>query len=223
VSGITASPSDIAFPLALVVNQTNVGGESGLTCTVRVRLGADATRYLDFADNTFKSSGWTTQNQPLTDIGAGHYSAPLDLSALGLLAGVTLVLEFQARRGGLLIGDSSDVVSLVQASASLPQPRISVSAIADNASSATMKFLAHLMLDGIQNTGAVSALISFKDPSGAELVPAAAMFGPTADGVFTLEVPSVTLLSTTNYYCDVTIVDSLSVPRRQLGITPTIG
>jgi hypothetical protein len=45
---------------------------TGLTIRVQVR-DTKTGYYLDFADNTFKSSGWTQKQQTLPDIGNGQY------------------------------------------------------------------------------------------------------------------------------------------------------
>ena len=55
-------------PLFLSVSRTGTGGVAGLSPTVELRRSSDGF-YLDFNDDTFKSSGWTTRKAALTDLG----------------------------------------------------------------------------------------------------------------------------------------------------------
>jgi hypothetical protein len=74
------------------------GGITGLTVAVRIRDGRTTNSYLDFSDDTFKTSGWSAQTASLTDIGDGFYSlsSGLDLSAITNLPAAThyLVAEY---------------------------------------------------------------------------------------------------------------------------------
>jgi hypothetical protein len=70
---------------------------TGQTPTVAIRRPSD-NFFLDFADNTFKASGWTTKNQALTEItgqpeAAGVYRF-LWNSALSVTEAVKLALQF---------------------------------------------------------------------------------------------------------------------------------
>lgn len=76
--------------IALQVERTDTqlpvgynGEQPGRSITVRVRNGITADSYLDFADNTFKTSGWTERDRVLADIGDGFYtlSGGLDVAA----------------------------------------------------------------------------------------------------------------------------------------------
>ena len=75
--------NDTAAPLELVVNLVGTGGVAGLACTVAVRLSPTTNSYLDWSDNTFKTSGWGVKDQPMTDLGTGVYQAILNVSLLG--------------------------------------------------------------------------------------------------------------------------------------------
>ncbi len=70
---------DETVPLQLAINRGGVGGVSGLAPTVRVRDAGATGSYLDWADFTFKTSGWTLQNHPMSDIGSGVYALPAGL------------------------------------------------------------------------------------------------------------------------------------------------
>ena len=55
----------------------NGKGITGLDCRVALREWYN-NRYFDFADNTFKLSGWTQKYRTLTDFGAGTYHSMWD-------------------------------------------------------------------------------------------------------------------------------------------------
>lgn len=85
--------TETAAPLWLSVD--NTGGVTGLTVNVQIRDGVSTTSYLDFNDDTFKISGWTQKNLALTEVGGGHYTATLDLTAIvNLPSGNHLALEY---------------------------------------------------------------------------------------------------------------------------------
>ncbi len=96
--------------LALVLTVASGGtGVTGLSITVRLRDGETTNSYLDFADNTFKTSGWTTQDAALSEIGDGHYQRTLDVSAIvGLAIGDSLVAEYHNAASPPL--DQSEVI-----------------------------------------------------------------------------------------------------------------
>jgi hypothetical protein len=77
-------------PLNLTVNKE--GGVTGLSPTVAVRRGT--SYWLDWADSTFKTGGWTTRKQVMTEIGGGHYVQSLDFSTVPVIPGETLVVEY---------------------------------------------------------------------------------------------------------------------------------
>jgi hypothetical protein len=98
--------ADTAFPLVLTID--NNGGVTGQTPTVRVRKGNTTNQYLDFNDDTFKTSGWTQQDLNMTEVERGHYAAFLDINAMTLATGDVLVAEY--RNTGDLDSDNHDIV-----------------------------------------------------------------------------------------------------------------
>ena len=99
---------DTVVPLKLTVIDGASGGVLGLSPTARIRDAATTNSYLDFNDNTFKTVGWTTQDQALTEIGDGTYDFPLDLSALPLSGGEALAVEFRDTTSDTI--DSSEML-----------------------------------------------------------------------------------------------------------------
>lgn len=79
---IVADYEDTALPLELAASLLGTGGVTGLAPTVAIR-DAVSSKYLDWNDMTFKSSGWTTKNKAMTDLGTGVYQALLNVSVLG--------------------------------------------------------------------------------------------------------------------------------------------
>jgi len=75
-----AQLTDTDFPLDMAVDSS--GGVTGLAITIALRDPNDSTSYLDFSDLTFKTSGWTTQYQSLTEYGGGFYGTNLDVSGI---------------------------------------------------------------------------------------------------------------------------------------------
>ena len=94
---IQVERTESQVPIDLVVTDRR-GGISGLTVVVQIRDGRTTNSYLDFNDDTFKTSGWTTKQVSLADIGDGFYtlSGGLDLSAITNLPASThyLFAEF---------------------------------------------------------------------------------------------------------------------------------
>jgi len=75
-----AELSDTLFPIDVAVDST--GGVTGLSITAALRDPNDNTSYLDWSDLTFKTSGWTTKFQSLTEYGSGFYGTNLDVSGI---------------------------------------------------------------------------------------------------------------------------------------------
>lgn len=75
-----AELSDTLFPIDVAVDST--GGITGLAVTAALRDPNDSTSYLDWSDLTFKTSGWTTKFQSLTEYGNGFYGVNLDVSSI---------------------------------------------------------------------------------------------------------------------------------------------
>ena len=110
---IEAERSDSNVPVVLSVSG-DTGGIAGLTVVVALRDGATVNSYLDFADNNFKTAGWTTQTVALTDLGGGFYarSGGLNVGAILNLPSSTnhLVLEFTV--SGSAVGAVLDTILL---------------------------------------------------------------------------------------------------------------
>lgn len=102
---------DQVVPLDLTIEQEAVGGVVGKSPTVRVRDGATLDTYLDFTDNTFKSSGWGVQDAAMSEVGRGHYTRSLDLSLVtSLVVGNILVAEYTVNDGGDVVGEAHDIL-----------------------------------------------------------------------------------------------------------------
>lgn len=115
---------DQVVSLTLVVMGEG-GGIAGLTATVEIRRGETSNSYLDFADWTFKTSGWTTKSAPLTDIGGGIYAGPaiVDLADLTNLPAATRYLAAEYTVGGAFNGVDADIIALDDAAAYLDELR----------------------------------------------------------------------------------------------------
>ena len=93
--------------LRLELLVTNSGGgvtaAQGASATVAVRR-ASSGDWLDFNDNTFKSSAWTTRQQTLSEVDAtnapGYFGANLNLNNITLVEGEELVLEYEGDISG---------------------------------------------------------------------------------------------------------------------------
>jgi hypothetical protein len=100
-----------AVPLELSIEQEGVGGVIGKAPTVSLREGDTGNSYLDWADNTFKTVGWTIKFQSMTDIGVGVYQRLLNLSLVtSVLAGDFLIAEYAVNDGGDVIGNDLDTL-----------------------------------------------------------------------------------------------------------------
>lgn len=117
---IIAQVSSTAVPLDLVLDQEGVGGVTGKAPTVAVRDAATLTRYLDWADATFKTSGWTTKYGAMTEVERGIYRRLLDASALGLTPGFRASAEYHVDDGGSVIGEDADDLLFVRSFDDLP-------------------------------------------------------------------------------------------------------
>ena len=115
--GLTVDFDAVAFPLTLTLTQDGTGGVTGLAPTVAIRLGSSLTSYLDWDDITFKTSGWGTQFDVMTEVGGGHYNRSLNVAGLvGAGVGDSLVVEYAVDDGGANVAVDSDTIVL-QASA----------------------------------------------------------------------------------------------------------
>jgi len=97
---------DTAVPLTFNLNVLGQGGETGATVLVAIRRISDGF-YLDWDDDTFKSSAWTTRQIAMTEVDAtdseGVYEhiwdSSLSVTALGKYSQenkVTLPVEFKS-------------------------------------------------------------------------------------------------------------------------------
>jgi|GEM_PF-2514985 len=100
---------ETAAPLWIAID--NTGGVSGLTVIVQIRDGNTTNSYLDFNDDTFKTSGWTQKSLTLTDLGSGYYHNTLDISSItNLPSGNHLSLEYDI--SGDVTGVSNSTLTL---------------------------------------------------------------------------------------------------------------
>lgn len=118
-SAVLAEKSDTSFPLVLVVDREGVGGLAGIVPlpTVSLRDAATTTSYYDWADNTFKTSGWTLRDGPMVDIGNGVYQRSLDVLAFPLLPGAQFTAEFRVSSGPDIKGEDADLVTITEVQA----------------------------------------------------------------------------------------------------------
>jgi hypothetical protein len=108
--------TETALPLELVVDQLGLGPVTGLSPTVAVRnisLGFPWS-YLDWSDMTFKTSGWTTKNQVMTEVGGGFYQQILDVAALTLPDGTYFSAEYNVNNGMGIAGADMDTFEVVE-------------------------------------------------------------------------------------------------------------
>lgn len=101
---ILAEPADTLVPLMLTVEEPGAGGVTGLVPTVAVRRTSDGF-YLDWDDNTFKSSGWVTKYGDMTEIERGHYYRNLNAAAALAVQGDRWAAEYHVSGG-----DDSDLI-----------------------------------------------------------------------------------------------------------------
>jgi len=109
---IIAEISDTTASLDLSVDREGVGGVTGLTPTVAVRNANTANSYLDFSDSAFKTSGWTTKYQSMTEVERGHYRLTLDIDSLTVSAGDNFIVEYRVNESGI-ISDAQDRLIVV--------------------------------------------------------------------------------------------------------------
>jgi hypothetical protein len=112
---ISAEASDSAVPLNLTVNFGTSGGVAGLTAVVALRDGATTDSYLDFSDNTFKTSGWVTRQTPAAEVdpvlSPGVYQYVLNLAAINAVVGTRYVVEWDVT-GAYEANASEDILAV---------------------------------------------------------------------------------------------------------------
>lgn len=104
--------TETALPLTLAITQPGSGGLTGQSPTVRIRNGETDDSYLDFADNTFKTAGWTTQDAALDEIGDGFYLLTGGLNVAAFEASIPTVNHLYAEYEVPGIGVDIDVILL---------------------------------------------------------------------------------------------------------------
>lgn len=102
--------ANAVVPLELTIEQEGQGGIEGKSPTVRLREATTLDYYLDWADNLFKTSGWTQRDAPLSEVGRGHYSRTLSLAAIGAVLGNLFAAEYHVDDGGDVKGDDADII-----------------------------------------------------------------------------------------------------------------
>ena len=121
---LEADFSDTAFPLTCVINTPGTGGVTGVPTTVAVRQSPMTNLYLDWATSTFKTSGWTTKNLSMTDLGTGAYQAILNVSALGFSPTTPLPVKLVAEYTSTGTGTSGFDVDIVVVSELRPDAKL---------------------------------------------------------------------------------------------------
>lgn len=103
-----AKKNDTAFPITVAVDST--GGISGLTVTAAIRNSLDNNSYLDFDDNTFKTSGWVQKTITLTDLGSGFYASQLNLNIITNIPNAGhFIIEYDVN--GSVVAIDSSIIS----------------------------------------------------------------------------------------------------------------
>jgi hypothetical protein len=111
--------SETALPLELIIEQLGMGGVTGQAPTVALRnISAGLpSSYLDWSDATFKTSGWVTKFQPMTEIGGGYYQQILNVAALLLPVDTKLAAEYAVNNGAGVQGIDADMYEVVEVQA----------------------------------------------------------------------------------------------------------
>lgn len=98
-------------PLILTLEQEDVGGLTGQTPTIAIRDATTIDSYLDFTGFTWKSSGWTTKYQTLTEVEEGDYTYFLNLAAIAAVdIGDILSIEYYYDDSGVTRRDQETLV-----------------------------------------------------------------------------------------------------------------
>lgn len=206
------------LPIAAYVMTTAGAPLTGGTVTAQVVRASDGFA-LDWSDNTFKASGWTTQTVALTEVSATllpgvYHHAGLDLSLTNL--GSTDTLYVSVYEAGSGVPPLPDAVLVLD-----PTPPADVHVSVTATSGGDLTFTATLSRRGVVVTAPVSASVGLFSPTGTSVVASGAMTGPTAQGVMHRTVTGVSLSPATTYYVDVTVTDA-DGPVRRVILTPTV-
>jgi len=112
---IKIARTETNLPLNLFLTDSQ-GPVTGATAAVAIRDGDTSNSYLDFDDVTFKTSGHTTRQQPMTEDENGVYTlvGGLDVSSIVNLPAATihLLAEYEVTAPVEALGISSDTVLL---------------------------------------------------------------------------------------------------------------
>jgi hypothetical protein len=113
--------SSTKAPLDLTIHREGLGGVTGQSPTVALRDAGTVDRYLDWFDNAFKTTGWTTKYNSMLEVERGHYQRLVDLSLLtpAVTPGMVLAAEFRVNNGVDVIGDALDLLILVNTATDL--------------------------------------------------------------------------------------------------------
>lgn len=104
--------------LALVIQRAGVGGITALAPTVAIRDAIVPTLFLDWADNTFKSAGWTLKHKIMTDAGGGRYTQSLNLALITTADQTSQYsAEYAVDNGGDVKGVAMDDIFLTRVEA----------------------------------------------------------------------------------------------------------
>lgn len=102
-------PGDTQVPVDYEVARIGVGGVGSLTVNYEIRNAATNNSYLDFNDNTFKTSGWTTKTKTLAAVpgATGRYRDLWNSSlAAAIIDGFKVVIEIAIPSGAQALIDS---------------------------------------------------------------------------------------------------------------------
>lgn len=210
---------------------SGAGFTGGTGVLARIQRESDGQFY-DWTDQVFRVSGWTLRDVVCTEADAtllpGIYEAPGGFpsgSVTGLSADDTYIV-FPAKSAApdtaaailpapdeLKIGHTADAVGRECVVSATSGPNIPD----------TLRLLAWLSRSGVPVTsGLTGATIKLLSDSGGVIVAPTAMLGPTGEGIFRLDVASVTLADAMNYVAIVTITDAVDTVTSYTA-TPTSG
>ncbi len=102
-------------PINLTLTESGVGPVAGATAVYAIRDGDTPDSWLDFNDNTFKTSAWTTRQATLTGSATqdGVYTAVpgFNLNATNLPAGSDhIIIEYEVTAPSSLAAIASDII-----------------------------------------------------------------------------------------------------------------
>lgn len=106
---ITADVASTSVPLPFLVTLNGVG-QTGQAPTVALRRASGLNSYLDWSDNTFKTSGWTTKYATMSEVERGHYQKTVSMVAIAAAAGDYFSVEYHVDNGSTVVGDENDTL-----------------------------------------------------------------------------------------------------------------